>query len=86
MKDSQSKSDKDFNKVLFEENGFSIRVGYFEHCFIAHDACDTIDDSRSIAYDVNYHGKILFRKHCRKCNVEYSDEMDGLITLLNWKI
>lgn len=86
MKDSASKRDKDFNKVLFEENGFSIRVGYFKYCFISHDSCTTKFGPSSVAYDINYLGKILFRKRCKSCKLEYSNEMDGLITLLNWKI
>ncbi len=86
MKDLQSKNDNDFNKVLFEENGFSIRVGLFKHCFIAHDACTIKSGPRSIAYDVTSIGKLLFRKSCRSCYMKYSNEMDGLITLLNWKV
>ncbi len=86
MKDLKLKKDKDFNKILFEENGFSIRVGYFKHCFILHDSCTTKSGPRSIAYDVSLRGNILVRKQCKSCKMEYSDEMDGLITLLNWKI
>lgn len=76
---------------MFEEGGFSIRVGKFDSYYIQHDACtihyehDGDLEPSSVAYDISSTREVIFEHYCRRCNKRYSNEMDGLITLLNWE-
>lgn len=74
--------------VMFEENGFAIniKVGVFGGYYIEHDTCpDTDPDHRSVAFDTNEFGSILQESKCCRCNKEYSKEMGGFISMLNWE-
>jgi hypothetical protein len=77
--------EKDHGNIVFEEGGFSIRIGYSNY-FISHDECPIpTQDKYSVAYDTYFSGDVAVRDACDECKKRYSTEMGGFITLLNWE-
>lgn len=76
-----------FDTILFEEGGFSIRVGNKRH-FIMHNQCaseDNLSPRAGIAHNTGWNGDVIHSGSCRDCGEKYSEAMAGFIALLNWE-
>ena len=81
------KNANEAHTVMFEENGFAIKVSVFGHYYIEHDDCPlkTEPTDRCVAYDMTEDGEVIHSLYCRRCDKQYSKEMDGFINMLNWE-